>query len=64
MTVTNDRWEQDPPLLILRDGQVVYPESQELAQRYLAIYDAWEVYRQTGDRQALVNLGILPTEAL
>ncbi len=61
--MTNDRWEEDPPLLILRDGQVVYLESQELAQRYLAIHDVWAVYRQTGDRQALVDLGIMPAEA-
>ncbi|MDD9994130.1 MAG: hypothetical protein OXS35_00065 [Dehalococcoidia bacterium] len=63
MTMTNDRWEGDPPLVIVRDGQAVYPESQELAQRYLAVNEVWAVYWQTGDRQALVNLGIMPAEA-
>lgn len=63
MTMTNDRWNEDPPLVIIRDGQTVFSESQELAQRNLTVHDAWAVYQQNGHRQPLVDLGILSAGA-
>ena len=53
-----------PGVAVDRAGRLVTtgmsPEEREQAERLNAIADAWRLLDTTGDRSALVELGILP----
>ena len=62
MTTDNARWTDDPALVLVRGETTLEPRDEDVARRLVIVTDAWAAYRETGDRQALVNLGILPEQ--